>query len=97
MLEDYGYRHGWERFWGVPGRPVTSVFVDQFDTRAGAGAYAEDLARNDAELYRGMLAEDPPDLPAAAGCSPWRTPSRTGLDGPAAFAWCGSRGVQRLR
>ena len=66
VLEDYGYRHGWERFWGAGAGPVTSVFVDQFEHRAGAGAYAEDLARNDAEHYGGVLREDPPDLPG--GC-----------------------------
>jgi hypothetical protein len=90
VLEDYGYRFGWERFWGEGSGPVTGVFVDRFDSRAGAGAYAEDLARNDAEHYRGMLAEDPPHLPG--GC--WMltvddTEPDRGLSGPAAFAWCG--------
>ncbi len=66
VLEDYGYRHGWERFWGTEAGPVTGVFVDQFEHRAGAGAYAEDLARNDAEHYRGMLREHPAGLPG--GC-----------------------------
>ena len=90
VLEDYGYRHGWERFWGRGDGPVTGVFVDQFAHRAGAGAYAEDLARNDAEHYRGMLRESPADLPG--NC--WSLtvddpPPDLGLSGPAAFAWCG--------
>jgi len=90
VLEDYGYRYGWERFWGVGAEMVTGVFVDQFASRAGAGAYAEDLARNDAELYRGMLREDPPDLPG--GCRLLTVDDEepdTELSGPAAFAWCG--------
>jgi len=91
VLEDYGYRYGWERFWGAAGNgPVTSVFVDHFRSRAGAGAYAEDLARNDAEHYRGMLREDPPDLPG--GCRMLTVDDAEpdlGLNGPAAFAWCG--------
>ena len=66
VLEDYGYRFGWERFWGEGPTSMTGVFVDQFETRAGAGAYAEDLARNDAEHYGGVLDENPPDLPG--GC-----------------------------
>jgi hypothetical protein len=89
VLEDYGYLHGWERFWGGSG-PVTGVFVDQFASRAGAGAYAEDLARNDAELYHGMLREDPPGLPG--GCRLLTVDEEdpeAGLSGPAAFAWCG--------
>ena len=45
VLQDYGYRHGWERFWGSQDGPLTSVFVDQFEHRAGAGAYAEDPRR----------------------------------------------------
>jgi hypothetical protein len=90
VLEDYGYRHGWERFWGHGSGPVTGVFVDQFDSRAGAGAYAEDLARNDAEHYRGMLRENPPDLPS--GCRLLTVEDaepQAGLSGPAAFARCG--------
>ena len=61
MLEDYGYRFGWERFWGTGSGPMTGVFVDQFASRAGAGAYAEDLARNDAEHYDGVVHENPPE------------------------------------
>ena len=69
---------------------MTGVFVDQFESRAGAGAYAEDLARNDAEHYRGMLREDPPDLPG--GCRLLTVDDAepdVGLSGPAAFVWCG--------
>ena len=90
VLEDYGYRYGWERFWGEGSGPVTGVFVDQFESRAGAGAYAEDLARNDAERYGGMLRENSPHLPG--GC--WMltvddTEPDDELSGPAAFVWCG--------
>ena len=89
VLEDYGYLHGWERFWGTEGGPVTSVFVDQFEHRAGAGAYAEDLARNDAEYYHGMLREHPAGLPGNCRSLTLDEPeSYLGLDGPAAFAWC---------
>jgi hypothetical protein len=90
VLADFGYRHGWERFWGHGSGPVTGVFVDQFDDRAGAGAYAEDLARNDAELYGGMLWEDPAQLPG--GCRLMTVEDagpESELDGPAAMAWCG--------
>ena len=89
VLEDYGYRHGWERFWGSQDGPVTSVFVDQFEHRAGAGAYAEDLARNDAEHYRGMLRENPAGLPGNCRSLTVDDPEPAlGLAGPAAFAWC---------
>jgi hypothetical protein len=89
VLEDYGYRHGWERFWGYGDGPLTGLFVDQFEHRAGAGAYAADLARNDAEVYDGVLSENPPELPG--GC--WMlivedADPEAGLGGPAAFAWC---------
>ncbi|SFO87350.1 hypothetical protein SAMN05660464_1352 [Geodermatophilus dictyosporus] len=93
VLRDYGYRHGWERFWGSTTGPLTSVFVDQFDAHTGAAAYAEDLAGNDAALYEGVLRRDPADLPG--GCSLLTvtapadgTDPTTGLSGPAAFAWC---------
>ncbi len=89
ILEDYGYRHGWERFWGLDDGLVTGVFVDQFRSRAGAGSYAEDLARNDAELYHGRLQEDPPDLPAGCRMLTVDGAGQEGLEGPAAFAWCG--------
>jgi len=89
VLEDYGYRHGWERFWGTQGGPLTSVFVDQFEHRAGAGAYAADLARNDAEHYHGMLRENAAGLPGNCHSLTVDEPeSDLGLDGPAAFAWC---------
>jgi hypothetical protein len=88
VLEDYGYRHGWERFWGSQHGPVTGVLVDQFETRAGAGAYAEDLARNDAELYRGMLREEPAGLPGGCRLLTVEEPDPEKLHGPAAFAWC---------
>jgi hypothetical protein len=90
VLEDYGYRFGWERFWGDGDGPVTSVFVDQFEHRAGAGTYAADLARNESEHYRGMLRENPAELPG--NCRSLTVPDPAadlGLDGPAAFAWCG--------
>lgn len=90
VLRDYGYRYGWERFWGAAPGPLTSVFVDQFEDRAGAGAYAEDLAGNDAEVYAGLLREDPPHLPGGCRLLTVDDPEpHSGLAGPAAFAWCG--------
>jgi hypothetical protein len=90
VLEEYGYRYGWERFWGErDGWPVTGVFVDQFRNRGGAGDYARDLARNEAELYEGVLREDPPHLPG--GCrllTVEEADPASGLPGPAAFVWC---------
>ena len=89
ILTDYGYRYGWERFWGSDSGPTTGVFVDQFEHRAGAGAYAEDLARNDAELYEGVLHEDPPQLPATCRLLSVPEPDPDdGLPGPTALAWC---------
>jgi hypothetical protein len=89
VLEDYGYRYGWERYWGSGSGPLTSVFIDQFADRAGAVTYAEDLALNDAALYGGVVREDPPHLPG--GCRllvlEAGAPS-AGLAWPAAFAWC---------
>jgi hypothetical protein len=93
VLREYGYRHGWERFWGSTTGPLTSVFLDQFDEAGGAATYARDLAGNDAEVYHGVLRHDPSSLPdgcsllTVAGADPV-----TGLSGPAAFAWC-ARGV----
>nr|WP_246323998.1 hypothetical protein [Petropleomorpha daqingensis] len=89
VLDGYGFRFGWERFWGAGdgSGPVTSVFVYQFAERAGASAYAEDLAGNDAESYRGMLSEDPDELPG--GCQLVTVDEPEGLPGPAASAWCG--------
>jgi hypothetical protein len=89
VLEDYGYRRGWERFGGTGTGPMTGVFVDQFGSRAGAGAYADDLARNDADRYDGVLHENPPGLPG--GCRMLTVESAeqdAGLGGPAALAWC---------
>ncbi|MGY1915744.1 hypothetical protein [Blastococcus sp. SYSU DS0973] len=89
VLDSYGYRFGWERFWGHESGPITGVFVDQFHQRAGARAYAEDLARNDAELYGGVLGVDPPELPANCRLLTVDTPvPEAGLADPAAFAWC---------
>jgi hypothetical protein len=90
VLEDYGYRYGWERFWGNGSAPMTGVLVDQFDTRAGAGAYAEDLARNETERYGGELDDQPPELPG--GCHLLRIEDPrpdVGLTAPATLAWCG--------
>jgi hypothetical protein len=90
ILEDYGYRFGWERFWGNGTAPMTGVFVDQFDTRAGAGAYAADLAHNDADHYDGELDEQPHDLPGGCRLLTVEDPRPdSGLTGPAALAWCG--------
>jgi hypothetical protein len=91
VLEDYGYRHGWERFWGAgTGQgPQTGVFVDQFEQTDGAAAYSEDLARNEAEHYGGLLSEGAPDLPP--GCRRMvvdEAVPEKGLSGPAAFVWC---------
>jgi hypothetical protein len=89
VLEDYGYRFGWERFWGRGTGPVTGLFVDQFAHRAGAGAYAEDLARNDVEHYGGMLRETPEGLPPTCWSMTLDDPAPDlDLGGPAAFAWC---------
>ena len=93
VLEDYGYRHGWERFWGAgTGEgPQTGVFVDQFEAAGGADSYAEDLARNDAEHYGGLLSEGSPDLPDGCRRLVVEEPDPDdGLWGPAAFAWCTS-------
>jgi hypothetical protein len=90
VLAGYGFRFGWERFWGTDGSsgPVTSVFVYQFEDRAGASAYAHDLAGNDAEHYRGVLREDPPGLPGGCRLMTVQRPDAD-LPGPAASAWCG--------
>ena len=88
VLEDLGYVHGWERFWGEDGGPVTGVFVDQFESRAGAGAYAEDRAHNDAEHYRGHLTQEPPGLRGGCRLVTVPEPAPGTLHGPAALAWC---------
>ena len=88
VLEDYGYRWGWERFWRPDGG-LTTVFVDQFDGVAGAAAYATDLRRNDAAYYGGSPERHPAGMPE--GCSQLTVadpPEDTGLEGPSAFAWC---------
>lgn len=88
VLEAYGYRHGWERFWGSEGGPMTGVLVDQFHTPAGAEAYAEDLAHNDAEHYRGLLREDPAGLPGGCRLITVAEPDPALLHGPAVLGWC---------
>jgi hypothetical protein len=88
VLEDYGYLRGWERFWRS-GNALTSVFVDQFRSPDGADAYAEDLARNDADYYGGVLDDSPGDLPDGCVLMVRDDPEpQHGLAGPAAFAWC---------
>lgn len=89
ILGDYGFRYGWERFWGTGTDPVTSVFLEQFATAAGAAAFTADLARNDADHYRALLHEDPAGF--ADGCRLLTVAAAqpdVGLNGPAAFAWC---------
>jgi hypothetical protein len=92
VLQGYGYRFGWERFWGR-GRAETSVFVDQFRRPSGARTFAADLARNDASHYRATPHAGTGGLPGGCRLLTVASPETdTGLDGPAAFAWC-SRGV----
>jgi hypothetical protein len=88
VLTDYGYVRGWERFWRAEPR-LTSVFVDQFESPDGAGAYAEDLARNDADYYGGSLDHSPAGLPAGCVLMARDLPApEQGIMSPAAFAWC---------
>ena len=90
VLEDYGYRWGWERFWRT-GDQLTSVFLDQFRALDGAAAYADDLARNDAEYYGGVPDRTPAGLPAGCTLLTVDVPGpQARLAGPAAFAWCAS-------
>lgn len=90
ILREYGYRFGWERFWGRGTGPMTSVFVYQFRDWASAGVYAREIAGNDAERYRGMLQEDPSQLPAGCWLLTVTHPDpSSGLHDPTAFAWCG--------
>jgi hypothetical protein len=92
VLQRYGYRFGWERFWGR-GAAQTSVFVDQFRRATGASTFTADLARNDATHYRATPHAGTGGLPT--GCrllTVARPAPGVGLDGPAAFAWC-SRAV----
>jgi hypothetical protein len=85
VLADYGYRFGWERFWGDGNGRQTSVFLDQFRQAAGARRYADDLARNDAAHYEASRRGGSGGLPA--GCR-LLTSDDAALPGPAAFAWC---------
>ena len=89
MLDDYGYRFGWERYWGSGSGPLTAVFTHQLETPEGAAAFTGDVAAHDAGVYGGELREDPPDLPPgcrllvlAAGAP------AAGVASPAAFTWC---------
>ncbi|MGY1682676.1 hypothetical protein [Geodermatophilus sp. SYSU D01176] len=93
VLDDYGYRFGWERYWGSGSGPLTTVFTHQFETPDGAAAFTADVADHDAEVYGGMLREGPPGLPD--GCRLLELAEGAPADGvpsPAAFAWC-TRGV----
>ena len=85
VLAGYGYRFGWERFWGHGDRDQTSVFLDQFQRASGARRYADDLAGNDAVHYGARRRSGPAGLPA--GCRLLTADDAT-LPGPAAFAWC---------
>jgi hypothetical protein len=88
VLAGYGYRFGWERFWGR-GNAQTSVFLDQFRGAAGARRYATDLARNDAAHYAASWHQGSGGLPAGCQLLTADRPARsTSLPGPAAFAWC---------
>ena len=92
VLEGYGYRFGWERFWGRAGRQ-TSVFVDQFRRATGARGFAADLARNDAMHYGAAPLAGRGGLPGGCRLLTVAHPAASvGLSGPAAFAWC-ARGV----
>jgi hypothetical protein len=90
VLEDYGYRFGWERIWGHDGGPMTSVFVDQFETSDGAAQYASDLAANEAEHYDEELSAHAPHLPGGCRMLTVAEPRPSaGLTDPSVFAWCG--------
>ncbi|WP_448609717.1 hypothetical protein [Geodermatophilus sp. URMC 60] len=96
VLDDYGYRFGWERYWGSMPGPLTTVAAHQFETTAGAAAFTADLAAHEAEVYGGLLREDPPDLPA--GCRLLQLEEgapEAKVAAPAAFAWC-ARGAFSL-
>jgi hypothetical protein len=89
VLDDYGYRFGWERYWGSGSGPLTTVAAHQFETTDGAAAFTADLAAHEAEVYGGLLREDPPDLPA--GCRLLQLEEgapAARVAAPAAFAWC---------
>jgi hypothetical protein len=96
VLDDYGYRFGWERYWGAGSGPLTTVAAHQFETTDGAAAFTADLAAHEAEVYGGLLREDPPGLPA--GCRLLQLDEgapAAGVAAPAALAWC-ARGVFSL-
>ncbi|MGR6965623.1 hypothetical protein ACU610_14265 [Geodermatophilus sp. URMC 61] len=96
VLDDYGYRFGWERYWGSGSGPLTTVAAHQFETTDGAAAFTADLAAHEAEVYGGLLREDPPDLPA--GCRLLQLDEgapAAGVAAPAALAWC-ARGTFSL-
>ena len=89
VLDDYGYRFGWERYWGSGSGPLTTVFASQFHTVGGAGEFTADLAEHDAGVYGGVLSHDPPGLPT--GCRLLVLADgapEEGVAAPAAFAWC---------
>ncbi len=96
VLDDYGYRFGWERYWGSGSGPLTTVAAHQFETTDGAAAFTADLAAHEAEVYGGLLREDPPDLPP--GCRLLQLDEgapAAGVAAPAALAWC-ARGAFSL-
>lgn len=89
VLAQYGYRYGWERFWGTGPARMTELFVDQFEARAGAGSYARDLARNESQRYDAVVHENPAQLPG--GCRMLTVDdadAQASLGGPTAIAWC---------
>lgn len=89
VLDDYGYRFGWERYWGSGSGPLTTVSTHQFHTPDGAAAFTGDVAAQHARVYGGLLRQDPPDLPA--GCRLLhlaKGAQDAGVASPAAFAWC---------
>ncbi len=89
VLDDYGYRFGWERYWGSGSGPLTAVFTHRLEAPGGAAAFTGDVAAHDAEVYGGELQEDPPGLPdgcrllVLADGAP-----AAGVASPAAFTWC---------
>jgi hypothetical protein len=88
VLRDYGFRWGWERFWGRDAAE-TSVVVMQFRTAPDARGFAADLATNEAGHYGAVLHEQPPGLPA--GCrllTVDHAAPEVGLAGPTAMVWC---------
>jgi hypothetical protein len=88
VLAEFGYRFGWERFWGMQPGPMTGVFVDEFTGRSGAAGYAADLAANEQGRYGGVLRVDPPGLPAGCRLLTVAAGSSGRLRGPAALVWC---------